>query len=231
MKIVQRVLVVEDDAVSRAFFVAALETLDVGVDAVSDAAQARQLIATYDGTHRVWLIDAHLPDGTGAGLLEQLRMLAPDVPAIAHTAETSPALHARLRAGGFASVLLKPLPVKALVVAVRPYLDTLEHSTPLVWDAAAAQRALGGASAQVDALRSLFVQDLPALAAQVGTAARAQDLAALGDALHRLQASCGFVGAARLALAVRGLRASCSEAALHEFDIAVRATLQPTSVS
>jgi len=75
------------------------------------------------------------------------------------------------------------------------------------WDDAVALAALNGERAHVEALRGLFIAELPAARAAVCAAAGAGDRPALAAALHRLAASCGFVGAAELAAAVAGLRA------------------------
>src|SRR5690606_8758914 len=76
------------------------------------------------------------------------------------------------------------------------------------WDDAVALRALNGERAHVDALRQLFLAELPAARTLVAEAARSGDHAAMHAALHRLQASCGFVGAARLQRAVQALQQS-----------------------
>ncbi|MDR2872442.1 MAG: Hpt domain-containing protein, partial [Xanthomonadaceae bacterium] len=77
-------------------------------------------------------------------------------------------------------------------------------------------------------LRQLFLDELPTACRNVVNAARSGDLPALHAGLHRLQASCGFVGAARLAAAIAELRASpASTAALEHFRNAVEALLPP----
>ena len=61
----------------------------------------------------------------------------------------------------------------------------------------------------------------------VAQALREDDVRALRGQLHRLQASCGFVGAARLARAVRQLhQAPESTGAQGRFRVAVDALLQ-----
>ncbi|WP_157062478.1 response regulator [Pseudoxanthomonas dokdonensis] len=119
------------------------------------------------------------------------------------------------------------------------------------WDDDAALRALGGQLDNLKALRGLFLGELRVTAAAVeqavaesktgepGPAARppmassnAAAMAAgnhtvaadqrLRDHLHRLKASCGYVGAARLAAAVEGLRQQPASAeALAGFQDAV----------
>ena len=72
------------------------------------------------------------------------------------------------------------------------------------WNDAGALAALGDA-AHVSALRSLFLKELPAQRERVAMAAN--DASAMRMELHRLAASCGFVGADRLGDAVRSLHA------------------------
>jgi HPt (histidine-containing phosphotransfer) domain-containing protein len=74
------------------------------------------------------------------------------------------------------------------------------------WDDETAMTALGGQRVHVEAMRQLFLKELPAQRARIEQAAGCGDQAAVRAELHRLAASCGFVGAARLADAVRMLR-------------------------
>ena len=74
------------------------------------------------------------------------------------------------------------------------------------WDDAAALAALG-ATSHVDALRGLFLQELPGQRHRINRACVEGNEAAVRDELHRLVASCGFVGAARLGHAVRRMQA------------------------
>jgi CheY-like chemotaxis protein len=233
---VPSVLLVEDDPTSAAFMAAALETLPLALETAASCADARAAAAA--GTHALWLVDAHLPDGDGAVLLADLRALRPGVVALAHTASGESQLHEALRNAGFAGVLVKPLAASALREAVAGQLavatddDAMRQSgvrecgvseaTLPAWDDAVALAALNGERAHVEALRRLFLSELPVAHAAVRAAAVASDGTVLAAALHRLAASCGFVGAAELAAAVAGLRAQPgSPAALARFERAV----------
>ncbi len=66
-----RLLLVEDDATSQGFFRAALEALPAAVDVAGSVAQALQMGSAT--RHHLWLVDAHLPDGSGQALLQRLR--------------------------------------------------------------------------------------------------------------------------------------------------------------
>lgn len=225
------ILLVEDDPTTGAYLTALTEALPARVDAAASIAQALQYAAA--GAHDLWLIDANLPDGSGVELLGRLRERAPATPALAHTAAHERGAHAPLLAAGFAEVLVKPIDAEAWRRAIRRTLGrAVADSTcreavadadgePPLWDDAAAARALGGSAANVAALRGLFLAELPGQVAAIrggdGDASRGQ--------LHRLRASCAFVGACRLEQAVRRLQEARDDAALPAFVRIAEATL------
>lgn len=199
-----RALLVEDDPVSAAFLQAALERVPVEVDLARDCARARMLAA--QATHALWVVDAHLPDGRGDALLRELREQGLHTPAIAHTATRDAEAHERLLTAGFREVLVKPLSTAEVVAAVRLALDlggalpsapTASPGRPL-WDDEMALQALLGDRSHLVALRSLFRAELEQVHATLAAATEAGDEATLKSTLHRLRASCGFVGAVRL---------------------------------
>jgi CheY-like chemotaxis protein len=226
------ILLVEDDMVTRAFLTAAIEALPARVEVAASLAEAREhlRICEFD----LWLFDANLPDGTGADLLAELRGAGKKTPALAHTAGHEPSTLAALRCAGFADALGKPLTAVALQGAIRTALGGGETSThsdagafPL-WNDAAALVALGGQRTHVDALRTLFLGELPGTRDAVERCARDGDEAGLRSLLHRLRASCGFVGANRLDAAVVALQAQPdSMQALRDFLDAAQDTLSP----
>lgn len=229
-----RILLVEDDPTSSAFLSAVLRDIPAVVDCADTAMAARALANA--GRYDLWLLDVRLPDGSGPGLLAQLRAGNPDVPALAHTASPEAALHASLVAAGFAQVLVKPLAASGLQMAVQRALGLpaatvigIRDSSPPpylpLWDDEAAGRAMNFNRAHLEALRALFLGELPQARETVLAAAHARDPEAMSAALHRLQASCGFVGAARLRAAVIGLhRAPLDRELAIVFDQAALAT-------
>ncbi|MBA3486714.1 MAG: response regulator [Lysobacter sp.] len=218
-----RILLVEDDPTSSAFLSAVLRGIPAVVDCADTATAARSLAAArrFD----LWLLDMQLPDGSGIELLAQLRASDPNVPAVAHTASTEAALHASLIEAGFAQVLVKPLSANQLQIAVQRALglpsavaisDTdspLPSPLPL-WDDEAAGRAMNFNRVHLDALRELFIGELPQARQTILAGVNAGDPGVVSAALHRLQASCGFVGAARLRAAVIGLHKAPLDPAL-----------------
>lgn len=233
-----RILLVEDDPTTRAFLSAALQAFPAVVDEATTLASARTVAAAH--RHALWLFDAHLPDGDGAGLLAMLRRDGYTVPAIAHTAARESALHQDLLQAGFQAVLTKPLgstELHAAVAAVlgsrppppcRPRVAETAAGSLLqpVWDDEAALSALHGQQAHVDALRGLFLDELAGSRDAVQVAFERRDAGGIDAALHRLRASCGFVGACRLGNASIDLqRRSGDPDALARFLDATQATL------
>lgn len=233
---VPRVLLVEDDPTSRAFLTAAVEAVPALVDGADSLASAMALSAGQD--YQLWLFDAHLPDGSGIDLLERLRRRHPRTPALAHTATGESEVRDRLIASGFSEVLVKPLPAAAIRGAIRRLLDLPEQDLPgatiacdngqsAVWDDDAAARALNGNRAHIATLRGLFVQELPTARRSILAASQLGNLEAMRGELHKLRASCGFVGAARLALAVLALQAQPdSQALIAQFDQVAQDTIE-----
>ncbi|MFT4178048.1 MAG: response regulator [Thermomonas sp.] len=214
-----RILLVEDDPVSAAFLREAIAALPAQLDAAASIAEAEALLRA--SRHALLLVDANLPDGRGETLLQRARDLGITAPALAHTADAGAA--DALRAAGFLDVLVKPLGVTTLHAVLRKHLPSLACAD---WDDAAALAAVGGQQAHVDALRGLFRQELPGQCARIAAAFDARDHAAMRAELHRLAASCGFVGAARLGETVRGLLAAPDDGdALGAFLSAVDALL------
>ncbi len=233
-----RILLLEDDPVSAAFLSAAIESLPARVDTAGTLAEARALASAH--AHDLWLFDANLPDGHGADLLAELRARGMTITALAHTADARRDELDALIDAGFEEVLQKPLSVAQLQGAIRRFCghgtsaetDRAQWDAPTrcgklpIWDDDAALRALNGHRAHVDAMRGLFAQELPLVSLRVSVALASGDAATLRNELHKLQASCGFVGAVRLGGAVVSLRdAPASADAAKWFEGALQDTL------
>ena len=198
-----RLLLLEDDATSQAFLRDALRPLGADVDIASTCAQAEALACA---DQRLWLFDAHLPDGLGVELLRELRARGLKVPALALTAEAD-ALRVPLLAAGFVDVLAKPITGSALRMAIATAMVQATDDHDVAWDDARALQALGGSGDAVRSLRALFLHELPGQLDRVRAAVARADADAARAELHRLKAGCGFVGARRLLQAVETLHA------------------------
>lgn len=237
-----RLLLLEDDPVSAAFLSAALEAFPARVDIATSLAEAEAL---REVGHALWLFDANLPDGTGSELLARWRTRGLATPAVAHTADARPEEHDALIRAGFVDVLIKPLTVAQLHEAAGRALQgdraaptapghdasqrDMAGTEPPVWDDDAALRALNGNASIVATMRGLFLGELPAVRVRIGDAFARPDADAVRAELHKLVASCGFVGAVRVLATVTALReAPMSTEALARFEAAVADTMTTT---
>lgn len=228
-----RLLLVEDDPASRAFMAAVLAQFPAEVDTAASVGAALALATTRD--YELWLIDARLPDGYGIDLLAQLRQQGRSTPALAHTASQDRDEHAALVQAGFLGTLIKPFAARELREAIASTLGSVGaaavaqpqggHAPPL-WDDDGAFVAMNGNHEHVAALRAMFLAELPDQRDIVLAALRQGDAGAARDTLHRLKASCGFVGALRLKVAVERLDAALDDASrVSEFAETVDRTL------
>src|SRR5262249_7614100 len=136
-------------------------------------------------------------------------------PALATTAEAGDAAHARLVDAGFAGVIAKPVTLDALRAAIAPYLpvalgaphEAVDRAVDGL-DDARALAVTGGDPSILAALRGLLIGELDGLPAEIAAFAERNDVAALRDRLHRLDASAGFCGAPALTQACATLRAA-----------------------
>ncbi len=216
-----KVLLVEDDPVSRAFLEEALTSLGWKVAAFGEAMPA--LEHARQNTFALLATDRNLPDLSGENLLAALRSdtasLSRTARALALTADADPQRHATLRAAGFDAVAMKPilLDVLAKLLASLGFptdnatAESFAPATPTReeiphWDDAAGLRAVGGKPASLAALRQMLQRDLPAQCARIETALPIDPITARAE-LHKLRAACGFTGAARLGQAVNDLDA------------------------
>lgn len=222
-----RVLLAEDDPVSRAFLREAGQACGATVTDCADGDAALEL-ARADRWDLL-ILDHHLPGLDGDVILGTLRAdpgaASRATPAIATTAAREAGTDSLERAG-FVEVLPKPMPVATLRAALRRQGCSVDARL----DDEDALRACGSPTA-VTRLRRLFAeQELPKVQEELDRAG--DDLQSLRPTLHRLRASCGFCGARTLAEASAALhhalvadpKAGSAEAALDAFRVAVAET-------
>jgi len=226
-----KLLLLEDDAVSRAFLQEVLVSLPAEVACAENCAGAESLARI--GGYALWLFDANLPDGSGADLLRRLRASGLTTPAFALTAESFHERLEALSAAGFSRVLQKPIAANDLLTAIRacgddraPAESAFAQSWTL-WDDSQALAAVGGKIESARALRNLFLGELPAQIESIQIAYAACDHGIVRDHLHRLKAGCGFVGASRLLSAVNRFSAGMDNASLDNFLDSARRQLDP----
>ncbi|RQR26104.1 ATP-binding protein [Burkholderia sp. Bp9142] len=111
----RRVLVVDDDATSRASLAAALETLGAQVSTAQSGHDALDVVAQQHPS--VVLSDLAMPDGDGYWLLDHIRHLPGGggrLPVVAVTAHAGTADRNRVMAAGFDAYLCKPVDMPTL---------------------------------------------------------------------------------------------------------------------
>lgn len=196
-----RVLLAEDDPVSRAFLVEGIRACGAGLTDCGDGEAALRLARAQ--VFDLLIFDHHLPGRNGDAVLAALRgdrdAASRSAPAVATSAARDVEAAALLQAG-FVEVLPKPMALETLRDVLRRHGCIAD--APL--DDEGALRACGSPDA-VTRLRRLFLeQDLPRIREELDHADG--DPHALRPLLHRLQASCGFCGARRLASATATLQ-------------------------
>lgn len=196
-----KVLLAEDDPVSREFLCEAIGACGAEVVGCAEGPTALELARTrhFD----LLLLDQNLPAMNGDVVLATLRTdpaaRSRAAPAIATSAAGDAATTPLLRVG-FAEVLVKPMSFETLRTMLRRH-GCVAPGAPL--DDADALRACGSPEA-VARLRRLFAeQELPRIAGELDRMALHPQ--SLRPTLHRLRASCGFCGAQTLALASAAL--------------------------
>lgn len=200
-----RVLLAEDDPVSRDFLDEAIRGF--GADVVACADGATTLDTARAERFDLLVLDHHLPGLGGDVLLATLRA-DPDArsratPAIATSAAHDTEFEALLRAG-FSDALAKPMTLDVLQTA----LARQGCPTGPALDDDAAVRACGSPES-VARLRRLFAEhELPNIQRELDHADA--DPQSLRPALHRLRASCSLCGAGTLGSAAAALERALS---------------------
>jgi len=201
-----RVLLAEDDPVSRQFLAEAIRASGAEVTACADGEAALQLARSH--AWDLLIFDHHLPGRNGDAVLAALRAdpgaAARAVPAIATSAARDTELASLIRAG-FADVLPKPMPIAVLRATLHRHGCPVD--SPL--DDDDALRACGSAEAMARLRRLFSEQELPKVQEELDQVGSEPLL--LRSTLHRLQASCGFCGAITLALATAALQRALSD--------------------
>jgi CheY-like chemotaxis protein len=206
-----RILLAEDDPVSRAFLSEVLSSVG-DVTGVADGETA--LALATDAAFDILLLDQNLPRRSGSAVVAALRANAAAGSARARmiglSAGLDAALAKRLRDTGFDEALGKPIEAAALLASVHgpPATDAPAHAAAHLLDDHAALRALGGSQQTLNQLRRLLAAELPAQLEAVTGHFERGEATPLCAILHRLQAGCGFCGATALADATLRLAAT-----------------------
>lgn len=204
----RRILLLEDNTISREFLHEALLCFSLPIDVTDTLAKACSM--ARKNRYTLLLCDVHLSDGGPRTIFSALQRLQENALIVAITADASPEGKQFLLDMGYREVWWKPIPMIELQNQVARILDIgmakASNEPPfLQWDQAAALRAVGNNQATLDALRELFLAELPRQAKIIEQAFKTARHAELKAECHKLLAGCGFVGASRLGNSVREL--------------------------
>ena len=117
------VLVVDDEAVVRAFVARALTLAGFEVAVAADGPEALRLVAEDRVRPSVVVTDIEMPGMTGIELAARLLALRPALRIVMMTGDKARAKAARGHPSIVDQVLLKPMRIEALVRAVQPAAD------------------------------------------------------------------------------------------------------------
>jgi len=107
-----KLLVVDDEAVTRRVVIYALQAIGVQVIDAKDAASALELAQEH--AVDLMLVDINLPDMDGFSLMKRLRALQANPPIIAFTARNNPSDEVQARDAGAVDFLYKPFSTQEL---------------------------------------------------------------------------------------------------------------------
>jgi CheY-like chemotaxis protein len=117
------VLVVDDEAVIRAFVARALTLAGFEVAVAADGPEALRLVAEDRVRPSVVVTDIEMPGMTGIELAARLLALRPALRIVMMTGDEARAKAARGHPSIVDEVLLKPMRIEALIRAVQPVAD------------------------------------------------------------------------------------------------------------
>jgi CheY-like chemotaxis protein len=189
-----RILIADDDGISRHFLSEACRAIGCEPVAVDDGAQA--LAVATSAQFDVLVLDLRMPHMGGAELLGALRARGVNTRAIATSADMTNSARERLLQHGFCDALSKPVSVDRFAEAIRAQAVTTSKTSHAddgrLLEDASALASVGGDWSTLRALRQLLAQELAIVVEELGADV---DRSRMLDRLHRLRASCGFCGA------------------------------------
>ena len=119
----RRILVVDDESVTRRVVTHTLKTLDIVVVGAENGTQA--LALADDGDYAMALVDINLPDMDGFEVVQRLRALPhfQETPMVIFTARNQPGDEHHALESGAVGFFYKPFSTQELRTLVKQYLD------------------------------------------------------------------------------------------------------------
>jgi len=208
------ILLIEDDEISRVFLSEAISLLPVRLAVCGSFSEAEAYFKCQNAD--LIISDVHLPDGD---LHSHYRAFPQSLPVLVTSAGLSEtALHG-LQALGYGNILNKPMSLQVLHSAIRQQLAIpVEASTQApLWDRQKSGSVLGRNPAALAQLKGMFDTELRQMRSELQALFEQGKYSAMHDILHKLKASCGFLGASRLLQACANLDEQLNPSNLEAF--------------
>lgn len=201
----RRLLVAEDNPVSRMIAVGLAEKLGLLAEGAADGEQLLRMLAArrYD----LVLMDCEMPrlDGYAAcRLLREREAGRCRTPVVALTAADGEDEREACRAAGMDDFLPKPLSLPALQALLARWVPMTDGAADMPLEADALEDVARRFGERYPELATLYLDDAPARIAALGRAVAAADCAAAARLAHAFSGSCASIGA-------RGLSAQCRQ--------------------
>lgn len=189
------VMLIEDDEISLYFMTEAISSLPVQLYTCKSFAEAK--ISLRQHQFDLIISDINLGDGC---LFQVAAFFPAHTKKIAVSAEITPTITSQLTSIGFHTALSKPMSIAQLqqAIATELNLDTTPSSETALWDTQKALLALGNNLESLNTLKALFKAELPSMLEQINQSYTLGKYSKISDTLHKLKASCGFLGADKL---------------------------------
>jgi CheY-like chemotaxis protein len=219
----KRVMLIEDNEISLRFIADAVALLPVQVDECRSFTEAKAMLEQnhYD----LILSDIHLEDGD---LFHESSFLPRKINKIAMSAEITPGITNRLKALGIDCVLAKPISISEIHATVIQQLEITSQSDIelALWDDNKALSALGNNSDTLRCLKDLFKAELPQMLQQIDVEFNYGNYHKITDILHKLKASCGFLGANKLLAQCYSFERNISQQSMTDFMLIAKQTIE-----
>jgi HPt (histidine-containing phosphotransfer) domain-containing protein len=216
------VMLIEDDEISLYFMTEAISLLPVQLYTCKSFAEAKASLQ-----YQVDLIISDINLGDGC-LFQEAVFFPSNTKLIAVSAELTPSVISRLTAMGIHRALAKPMSIaelhKAIVTELN--LDTTLGSEAALWDTQNALLALGNNLEILNTLKGLFKAELPGMLEQIKQSYMLGNFSKISETLHKLKASCGFLGANKLLAECYALDSNISQVRLDYFQKIALQTLE-----
>jgi CheY-like chemotaxis protein len=221
-----RVLVVDDDDLSRQVFALLLHSAGHAVETVESGDEALLYLQTARPLPQVVLADLQMPGTTGNELARQLRGLCGPATMLLAMSASAPDDESDREFDGF---LLKPFTMETFAVAisgVRPGVPRESNgaSAAVLDDAVYSKLAGSMRPTQLEQLYALSLTDAEARLAMLQRAASSGDDATYKREAHAIKGGCGMVGAIELQMLATSMeKHGLSDdhiASLNEFTVA-----------